>query len=89
VQIGVLSIALQKLLIRAPQEVAYNLEEKLRHRYDIQICVLDDNIANEVCEILAKVRKRWVTICRFASYEKLDDILTMFRVNFELRTRRL
>lgn len=88
-QIGVLSIALQKLLIRAPQEVAYKLEEKLRHCYDIQICVLDDNIANEVCEILANVRKRWITMCRFASYENLDDILTMFRVNFELRTRRL
>lgn len=88
-QIGVLSIALQKLLIRAPQEVAYKLEEKLRHRYDIQICVLDDNIANEVCEILAKVRKRWITMCRFASCENLDDILTMFRVNFELITRRL
>lgn len=88
-QIEVLSIALQKLLIRAPQEVAYKLEEKLRHRYDIQICVLDDNIANEVCEILANVRKRWITMCRFASYENLDDILTMFRVNFELRTRRL
>jgi hypothetical protein len=80
---------LQKLLIRATHEVAYKLEEKLRHHYDIQVCVLDDNIANVVCEILAKVRSKWVTICRFVPYENLDDILTMFRVNFELRTRRL
>ncbi|MGA7543784.1 MAG: hypothetical protein WBW34_12050 [Nitrososphaeraceae archaeon] len=80
---------MQKLLIRATHEVAYKLEEKLRHRYDIQVYVLDDNIANVVCEILAKVRRKWVTICRFVPYENLDDILTMFRVNFELRTRRL
>jgi hypothetical protein len=79
---------LQKLLIRAPQEVAYKLEEKLRHRYDIQISALDDNIGDVVCEILAKVRKKWITICRFAPYENLDDILTMFRVNFELRAKR-
>ena len=80
---------MQKLLIRATQEVASKLEEKLRHRYDIQVYVLDDNIANVVCEILAKVRWKWVTICRFVPYENLDDILTMFRVNFEVRTRRL
>jgi hypothetical protein len=64
------------------------LEEKLRHRYDIEIYALDDNIANIVCEILAKVRKEWITICRFAPYENLDDILTMFRVNFELKAKR-
>lgn len=78
---------MQKLLIRAPQAVAYELEERLRHRYDIQIYVLDDNIANVVCEISAKIRNKWITICRFAPYENLDDILTMFRVNFELRAK--
>ena len=38
-------------------------------------------LLNVVCEILAKVRRKWVTICRFVPYENLDDILTMFRVN--------
>ena len=84
----VLSLGLQKLLIRAPQEVANRLEEKLRHHYDVMIYTLDDNIANVVCEILAKVRKKWIIICRFAPYENLDDILTMFRVNFELKAKR-
>jgi hypothetical protein len=79
---------LQKLLIRAPQEVAYRLVEKLRHHYDVKIYTLDDNIANVVCEILAEVRKNWIIICRFAPYENLDDILTMFRVNFELKAKR-
>ena len=37
IQKRVLPITLQKLLIRATHEVAYELEEKLRHRYDIQV----------------------------------------------------
>jgi hypothetical protein len=79
---------LQKLLIRAPQGIAYKLEDKLRHHYDVKIYALDDNIANVVCEILAEVRKKWIIICRFAPYENLDDILTMFRVNLELKAKR-
>jgi hypothetical protein len=79
---------LQKLLIRAPQGVAYKLEDKLRHHYDVKIYALDDNIANVVCEILAEVRKKWIIICRFAPYENLDDILTMFRINFGLKVKR-
>ena len=79
---------MQKLLIRAPQEMAYKLEEKLRHHYNVKIYALEDNIANVVCEILAKVRENWIIKCRFAPYENQDDILTMFRVNFELIAKR-
>lgn len=68
--------------------MAYKLEEKLRHHYNVKIYALEDNIANVVCEILAKVRENWIIICRFAPYENLDDILTMFRVNFELKAKR-
>jgi hypothetical protein len=41
-----------------------------------------------VCEIKVKVRREWITLCRFASNENLTDILTMFQVNYELKAGR-
>ena len=76
---------MQKLLIRATKELATKLEEKLRHHYDGQLHILDDN--TDVCEIKVKVRREWITLCRFASKENLKDILTMFQVN-ELKAGR-
>jgi hypothetical protein len=53
----------------------------------------DDNNNNNtnaiVCEIKAKVKRNWITICRFAPNENLKDILTMFEVNYELKARRI
>lgn len=63
------------------------LEEKLRHGYDVQLDFLDNNNAI-VCEIKAKVKRDWVTICRFAPNENLKGVLTMFQVNYELKARR-
>jgi hypothetical protein len=84
---------MKKLLIYATKELAIKLEEKLRHRYDVQLDILDDhddkNKSNvNVCEIKVKIRKDWVTLCRFAPNENLKDILTMFQVNYELKARR-
>jgi hypothetical protein len=84
---------MKKLLICATKELTIKLEEKLRHRYDVQLNILDDyddkNKSNaNVCEIKVKIRKDWVTLCRFAPNENLKDILTMFQVNYELKTRR-
>ena len=84
---------MKKLLIRAPKELAIKLEEKLRHRYDVQLDTLDDhddkNKSNaNVCEIKVKIKKDWVTLCRFSPNENLKDILTMFQVNYELKARR-
>jgi hypothetical protein len=76
---------MQKILIFAPELIARKLEEKLRHKYDVEIKLLyDDDI---ICEIKAKIRRNWITICRFASDENLKDILTMFEVNYELKKR--
>ena len=86
---------MQKLLIRATKEIATKLEEKLRQHYDTQLNILgdhDDNSNNSnaiVCEIKAKVKRNWITICRFAPNENLKDILTMFQVNYELKVRRI
>ena len=84
---------MKKLLIHATKELAIKLEEKLRHRYDVQLDILDDhddkNKSNvNVCEIKVKIRKDWVTLCRFAPNENLKDILIMFQVNYELKARR-
>ena len=84
---------MKKLLIHATKELAIKLEEKLRHRYDVQLDILDEhddkNKSNvNVCEIKVKIKKDWVTLCRFAPNENLKDILTMFQVNYELKARR-
>lgn len=83
---------MKKLLIHATKELAIKLEEKLRHRYDVQLDILDEhddkNKSNvNVCEIKVKIRKDWVTLCRFAPNENLKDILTMFQINYELKAR--
>ena len=82
--LSLLPIAMQKLLIRASQELADTLEEKLRYSYDIETEILDKE---SICEIMANIRREWITICRFTSCENLKDILTMFRVNYEIKKR--
>jgi hypothetical protein len=77
---------MRKILISAPEFAINKLEEKLRHKYDVQIKTIPNN-TSAVCEIKAKVGRDIITICRFACNENLKDILTMFEVNYELRTR--
>ena len=77
---------IRKILISAPELIINKLEEKLRHKYDVQIKTIP-NDASAVCEIKAKVGRDMITICRFACDENLKDILTMFEVNYELRTK--
>jgi protein-tyrosine-phosphatase len=77
---------MRKILIRAPEQVANRIEEKLRYRYDVAVEVLP-NAADNLCEIKAKIRRKWVTICRFVSQENLKDIITMFEINYELESR--
>jgi hypothetical protein len=81
---------MQKILICAPEQIATKLEEKLRHNFDVETEFLSNNDTNNssVCEIKARVKRDWITICRFAHNENLKDILTMFKVNYELRARR-
>jgi len=62
--------------------VAHKLEEILRHRYDVQTEIREDD---SICEIEARITRNWITICRFAPDENLEDILTMFKVNLELK----
>jgi hypothetical protein len=73
---------MKRILILAPKGLASQLEEKLRHKFDV-----DTNLpeSESVCQILAKTRRSWITICSFTYDENLKDILTMFEVNFEIK----
>jgi hypothetical protein len=75
---------LQKILIRAPKNIARRVEEKLRHRFDVVTESIDEQ---SICEISAKLKNKWTTICRFASDEEFKNILTMFEVNYEIKRR--
>jgi hypothetical protein len=75
---------MQRILIYGPGQIANKLEEKLRHKYDVEVRIAP---YHAVCEIKANIRTSWVTICRFASDENLKDIMTMFEVNYELKRR--
>lgn len=77
---------MQKILVRAPPELAHKLEETLRQRYDVRTEILEDD-SKAICEIEARITKNWITICRFAPDENLKDILTMFKVNLEIKSR--
>ena len=78
---------MQKVLVRAPAELARKLAETLRHRYDVRTEILEDH-SKAICEIEARITRNWITICRFAPDENLKDILTMFKVNLEIKNRR-
>ena len=73
---------LQKILIRAPRNVAMRLEEKLRHRFDVVTEFID---LKSICEISARLKNKTVVICRFAADEDYKNILTMFEVNYEIK----
>ena len=78
---------MQKILVRAPPDLAHKLEETLRRNYDVRTEISESD-SEEICEIEARITRDWITICRFAPDENLKDILTMFKVNLEIKRRR-
>jgi len=75
---------MRKITIQAPSGIAAILEEKLISKYEVEVEVIPD-IPKAVCQIMARKNRKWITICRFASDENIKDIITMFKVNFQLR----
>jgi hypothetical protein len=74
-------------MIRAPPDLARKLEEILRHNYDVRTDIHEFD-SKAICEIEARITRNWITICRFAPDENLKDIITMFKVNLEIKGRR-
>ena len=75
---------MQKIMITATEKIAKQLEEKLRHKFDVATELVENH---GQCEISAKIKKKWIPICRFVADEDLKDILTMFEVNLEIKKR--
>jgi hypothetical protein len=75
---------MRKITIQAPSGIADILEGKLRSKYEVRVRVIPDS-PRAVCQIMASKNRKWITICRFASDENIEDIITMFEVNFHLR----
>lgn len=77
---------MRKILISGTRQIVDQLEARLRHTYDITTEIIPDN-TSRVCQISAKIRRDWVTICSFSSREELNNIITMFEVNYAIRSR--
>lgn len=77
---------MRKILITGTQQVVDRLESKLRYTFDVTTEIIPDN-PNDVCQISAKIRRDWITICSFSSKEDLKNIITMFEVNYAIRSR--
>jgi hypothetical protein len=70
-------------LISAPNSTSRKLEEKLRRKFNVKIEFISPE---DICEIKRRIRREWIIICSFADDENLNDVLTMFEVNYELKT---
>jgi hypothetical protein len=74
---------LKKIFITASQKIINQLEKKFRHNFEIDF-EYSDSLEGKI-EVIKN--NRWVTICRFSSNESLDNIVTMFNVNYEIKSK--
>ena len=74
---------MRKIFITASQNIINQLEKKFRHNFEIEF-EYSDSIEGKI-EVIKN--NRWVTICRFSSNESLDNIVTMFNVNYEIKSK--
>ena len=74
---------MRKIFITASQKVINQLEKKFRHNFEIEF-EYSDSLEGKI-EVIKN--NRWVTICRFSSNESLDNIVTMFNVNYEIKSK--
>ena len=73
---------MKKILITGPKKLLQQLENKLRRNFEIELFFEDDPI----CKIEAKKNNQLIVICTFSSDEKINNILTMFEVNYQIKT---
>ena len=74
---------MKKIFITAPQKIINQLEKKFRHNFEIEF-EYSDSLEGKI-EVIKN--NKWVTICRFSSNESLDNIVTMFNVNYEIKSK--
>ena len=73
---------MKKILITGPKKLLQQLENKLRRNFEIELFFEDDPI----CKIEVKKNNQLIVICTFSSDEKINNILTMFEVNYQIKT---
>lgn len=73
---------MRRIFITASQEIINQLEKKFRKNFEIEF-EYSDSVEGKI-EVIEN--NRWITICRFSSNESLDNIVTMFNVNYEIYT---
>ena len=74
---------MRKILITASEKNVNQIEKKLRNNFEI-----DFEFSNlPEGKIEAKKDNKWITICRFSSDENLDNVITMFNVNYEIKCK--
>ena len=74
---------MRKIFITASQKIINQLEKKFRHNFEIDF-EYSDSLEGKI-ELIKN--NKWVTICRFSSNESLDNIVTMFNVNYEIKSK--
>jgi hypothetical protein len=74
---------LRKIFITASEKIINQIEKKFRNNFDIDFEYSDSSEGK--IELIKN--NRWVTICRFSSDESVDNIITMFNVNYEIKCR--
>lgn len=74
---------MRKIFITASEKIINQIEKKFRNNFEIDFEYSDSSEGK--IELIKK--NRWVTICRFSSDESLDNIITMFNVNYEIKCR--
>ena len=74
---------MRKIFITASEKIINQIEKKFRNNFEIDFEYSDSSEGK--IELIKN--NRWVTICRFSSDESLDNIITMFNVNYEIKGR--
>jgi len=74
---------MRKIFVTASEKIVNQIEKKFRHHFEIEFEYSDSSEGK--IEVIKN--KQWVTICRFSSDERIDNIVTMFNVNYEIKCK--
>ena len=74
---------MRKIFVTASEKIVNQIENKFRHHFEIEFEYSDSSEGK--IEVIKN--KHWVTICRFSSNESIDNIVTMFNVNYEIKCK--
>lgn len=74
---------MRKLFITASEKIINHLEKKFRYNFEIEF-EYTNSLEGKI-EVLKN--NKWITICRFSVDESVENIVTMFNVNYEIHCK--